>query len=346
MSEVQYSGILIYAQLTRELYIHTVFFELLDKAKELSQKLGSVDVNAVIFTTPGLIDEYKESFRNKGVNKVYYFEDERLKDYSTEYYSKLLVDLAGVIKPEILLIGATNQGRDLAPRVASALHTGLTADCIELDINEKGKLAATRPTFGGQLMATILCKTYPQMATVRPNVFKINLNDNFFETEFVSCPVNLEGMEPHVKLLEFKRTVDSVINDLDSAEIIVTGGKGLKNDKGFELLRRFASSIGASVGATRGAVEMGLASSSIQVGQTGKTVHPKVYIACGVSGAIQHTVGMEGSDYIIAINNDEYAPIFDIADCGIVGDVFEILPEFMKIIKNAGGKDTPDINII
>ncbi len=330
MPNLDNSGILIYAQLTRENYIHTVFFELLDKAKELAKKLGSVDVNAVIFTTPGLIDEYKESFKNKGVNKVFYFEDNKLKDYSTEYYSKLMVDLVGVIKPEILLIGATNQGRDLAPRVSSALATGLTADCIDLDINEKGQLAATRPTFGGQLMATILCKTYPQMATVRPNVFKINQEDSFVETEFVSCPVNLVGMKNHVRLLEFKKTVDSIINDLDSAEVIVTGGKGLKNEKGFELLRRFASSIGASVGATRGAVEMGLAPSCIQVGQTGKTVHPKVYIACGVSGAIQHTVGMENSDYIIAINNDENAPIFDIADCGIVGDVFEILPEFIK----------------
>lgn len=330
MPNSENSGILIYAQLTREKYIHTVFYELLDKAKELAKKLGGVDVCAVIFTTPGLIDEYKESFKNKGVNKVYYFEDERLKDYSTEYYSKLMVDLVGVIKPEILLIGATNQGRDLAPRVSSALHTGLTADCTGLDINEKGQLAATRPTFGGQLMATILCKTYPQMATVRPNVFKIDQSGNFYETEFISCPVNIEGMKKHVELLEFKKTVDSVINDLDSAEVIVTGGKGLKNEQGFELLRRFANSIGATVGATRGAVEMGLAPSCIQVGQTGKTVHPKVYIACGVSGAIQHTVGMEGSDYIIAINSDENAPIFEIADCGIVGDVFEILPHFIK----------------
>lgn len=330
MENKEYSGILIYAQLTREKYIHTVFYELLDKSKELSQKLGGVDVNAVIFTTPGLIEEFKESFRNKGVNKVYYFEDARLKDYSTEYYSKLLVDLVGVIKPEILLVGATNQGRDLAPRVASSLGTGLTADCIGLDINDKGQLAATRPTFGGQLMATILCKTFPQMATVRPNVFTIDKEDSYVDTQFVSCPVNLAGMKNHVEILEFKRTVDSVINDLDSADIIVTGGKGLKNEKGFELLKRFAASIGATVGATRGAVEMGLAPSSIQVGQTGKTVHPKVYIACGVSGAIQHTVGMSGSEHIIAINNDESAPIFEIADTGIVGDVFEILPEFIN----------------
>lgn len=330
MTDKQNSGILIYAQITREKYIHTVVFELIDKAKELAKKLGGVDVNAVIFTTPGLIDEYKEAFRNKGVNHVYCFEDEKFENYSTEYYSKLIVDLVGVIKPEIMLIGATNQGRDLAPRVSGTLGTGLTADCTGLDINDKGQLAATRPTFGGQLMATILCKTYPQMATVRPNVFKVNQEDCFVDTEFVSCPVNISYVKNHVELVEFKETVELNINDLDSSEIIVAGGKGLKNSKGFELLQEFADAIGGTVAATRGAVEMGLASSSIQVGQTGKTVHPKVYIACGVSGAIQHTVGMEGSEYIIAINNDEDAPIFEIADCGIVGDVFEILPEFVN----------------
>lgn len=324
------SGILIYAQLTREEYIHTVFFELVDKAKELAQKLGGVDVEAVLISRPNLINSFKESFQNMGLNKVYYFEAEELKEYSTEYYSKLMVDLVQNIKPEILLIGATNQGRDLAPRVASALGTGLTADCTGLDINEKGQLAATRPTFGGQLMATILCKNYPQMATVRPNVFKVNSVSDRKETEYISQPVNISGMKKHVQLLSFQRTVENIINDLDSAKIIVAGGKGLKNAKGFELLKDFANSIGGTIAATRGAVEMGLAPQSIQVGQTGKTVHPKVYIACAISGAIQHTVGMTGSDYIIAINNDESAPIFDIADCGIVGDVFEILPEFIK----------------
>lgn len=324
------SGILIYAQLTREEYIHTVFFELVDKAKELAQKLGGVDVEAVLISRPNLINSFKESFQNMGLNKVYYFEAEELKEYSTEYYSKLMVNLVQNIKPEILLIGATNQGRDLAPRVASALGTGLTADCTGLDINEKGQLAATRPTFGGQLMATILCKNYPQMATVRPNVFKVNSVSDRKETEYISQPVNISGMKKHVQLLSFKNTVENIINDLDSAKIIVAGGKGLKNAKGFELLKDFANSIGGTIAATRGAVEMGLAPQSIQVGQTGKTVHPKVYIACAISGAIQHTVGMTGSDYIIAINNDETAPIFEIADCGIVGDVFEILPEFIK----------------
>ena len=330
MTDKEYSGILIYAQLTRDKYIHTVFFELLDKAKELSQKLGGVEVNAVIFTPVGLTETFKEAFQNRGVNKVYYFEDDEFNNYSTEYYSKCLVDLVGVIKPEILLIGATNQGRDLAPRVSAALGTGLTADCTGLDISEEGELAATRPTFGGQLMATILCKTYPQMATVRPNVFKVNPQDFYVETELISCPANISYLKKNVELIDFKKTIESEINDLDSAEIIVAGGKGLKNEKGFELLRSFAQKIGATVGATRGAVEMGLAPASIQIGQTGKTVNPKVYIACGISGAIQHTVGMTGSEHIIAINNDENAPIFDIADTGIVGDIFEILPAFIN----------------
>lgn len=329
MTDKKEAGILIYAQLTRDNYIHPVFFELLSKAKELSKKLNNCEVNAVIFTTPNQIDSFKESFQNMGVDKVYYFENEVFKDYSTDYYSKSIVDLVGIIKPEILLIGATNQGRDLAPRVSGALNTGLTADCTELDINEKGQLAATRPTFGGQLMATILCKNYPQMATVRPNVLKITQPETPKNTEIISCPANIEYLKNRVELLNFCKTNNLGINELDSAEIIVAGGKGLKNEKGFELLKQFAASIGATVAATRGAVEMGLAPVSIQVGQTGKTVHPKVYIACAISGAIQHTVGMTGSDYIIAINNDETAPIFEIADCGIVGDVFEILPRFI-----------------
>lgn len=330
MPNENYSGILLHAQKTKDGYIHTVFFELLNKAKELAQKLGGVDVNAVIFTTPNQIDGYKEAFSNMGVNKVYYFEDEKFNNYSTEIYSKLIVDLVREIKPEIFIVGATNEGRDLAPRISGALHTGLTADCTNLDINENGQLAATRPTFGGQLMATILCKTYPQMATVRPNVFKVNPVDNYSQTEYIKRNFDLSSINDRVSILEFKKTIENTINELDSAEIIVAGGRGLKNEEGFRLLKKFADKIGASVAATRVAVEMGLAPQSCQIGQTGKTVHPKIYIACAISGAIQHTVGMESSEHIIAINNDENAPIFDIADTGIVGDFFEIIPKFLE----------------
>ena len=330
MPNQENSGILIYAQLTRENYIHTVFFELLDKSKELASKLGGVEINAVIFTTPNLINEFRESFQNMGLDKVYCFENDLFKNYSTEYYSKLIVNLVNDIKPEIFLIGATTQGRDLAPRISSALHTGLTADCTGLDINEKGLLAATRPTFGGELMATILCKTYPQMATVRPGVFRVNSVYDKKDTEFIFPQYSIEGLEDRVKILDFRNSLESIINELDSAEIIVAGGMGLKNEQGFALLKDFAKSIGATVGATRAAVEAGLAPSSIQIGQTGKTVRPKLYIACGISGAIQHIVGMENSEHIIAINNDKNAPIFEIADTGIVGDFFEIIPKYLE----------------
>lgn len=332
MPSQNYNGIMLYAQLTHENYIHTVFFELLEKAHELSQKLGGVEISAVCFSSPDSIEGFKDSFKIMGVNKVYYFEDKRLENYSTEYYSKLFVNLVQEIKPEILLIGATNQGRDLAPRISSALHTGLTADCIDLDINEKGQLASTRPTFGGELMATILCKNYPQMATVRPNVFKVHSVDYHADTEFIKKDTSyINDVKNHVEILEFKKTVENEINNLDNADIIVAGGMGLKNEKGFELLQKFADKIGGTVGATRPAVENGLASHSVQVGQTGKTVRPKVYIACGISGAIQHTVGMDKSEHIIAINNDPNAPIFNIADTGIVGDFFEIIPKYLDM---------------
>lgn len=322
--------ILIFAEVTRENYIHTVFFELANKARELAAKLDNAEVNALLISKPGLAAEYKEAFINSGIDKIYAAEDERFETYCTDYFAKAAVDIINEIKPEILLIGATNQGRDLAPRISTALHTGLTADCTGLDINEKGQLAATRPTFGGQLMATILCRNLPQMATVRPKVFKPAEKDNIKQTEIIYKPVNLDGIPKCVEILEFKQKLTDSLNELDSAEIIVAGGRGMKNAEGFKLLKEFANKIGAAVGASRLAVEMGLASHEMQIGQTGKTVSPKLYIACGISGAIQHTIGMDKSDKIIAINTDENAPIFDIADYGMVGDAFEILPELIK----------------
>ena len=323
-------GILIYAEVTRDNYIHTVFFELANKAQELAAKLGETEVNALLISKKGLAEDYREAFINSGISKIYVCEDERFETYYTESFAKAAVDVINEIKPEILLIGATNQGRDIAPRISTALHTGLTADCTGLDINEKGQLAATRPTFGGQLMATILCKNMPQMATVRPKVFKPAENDNIKPADIIYKTVNFDGIEKKVQLLEFRKKLTTEINELDSAEIIVAGGRGMKNDEGFKLLKEFADKIGAAVGASRVAVEMGLASHDMQIGQTGKTVTPKLYIACGISGAIQHTIGMDKSEKIIAINKDEKAPIFEIADYGLVGDVFEILPQLIK----------------
>lgn len=323
-------GILIYAEVTRDNYIHTVFFELANKAQELAAKLGETEVNALLISKKGLAEDYREAFINSGISKIYVCEDERFEIYYTEYFAKAAVDVINEIKPEILLIGATNQGRDIAPRISTALHTGLTADCTGLDINEKGQLAATRPTFGGQLMATILCKNTPQMATVRPKVFKPAENDNIKPADIIYKTVNFDGIEKKVQLLEFHKKLMTEINELDSAEIIVAGGRGMKNTEGFKLLKEFADKIGAAVGASRVAVEMGLATHEMQVGQTGKTVTPKLYIACGISGAIQHTIGMDKSEKIIAINKDAKAPIFEIADYGLVGDVFEILPQLIK----------------
>ena len=299
------SNILLYAEVTKENFLHTVLFELAYKAQELAKKLDNADVSALLICKTGLAEEFKEAFINSGFNYVYIAEDDRLSNYSTELYSKIAVDIINEIKPEIILIGATTQGRDLAPRISSALHTGLTADCTGLDINEKGQLAATRPTFGGKLMATILCKTMPQMATVRPKVFKPAPENIVKDTKFIYIKPDIDHIETKVKFVEFVKGLNTAINELDSAEIIVAGGRGMKNEAGFELLKNFAETIGACVAASRGAVEMGLAPVDIQIGQTGKTVTPKLYIACGISGAIQHIVGMQESDKIIAINTDE-----------------------------------------
>ncbi len=325
--------ILLYAEVTQENFVHTVLFELANKAQELSKKLDNATVSALLICKQRLSELYKEAFQNSGFDKVYIAEDNRFTHYSTELYSKVAIDIIRDVKPDIILIGATTHGRDLAPRISATLHTGLTADCIDLDINEKGQLASTRPTFGGKLMATILCKTLPQMATVRPKVFKPASENIIKNTEFIYIPPNIDNIKRKVEFVEFTKALNTTINDLDSAEIIIAGGKGMKNEAGFELLKIFAKALGASIGASRGAVDMNLAPVDIQIGQTGKTVTPKLYIACGISGAIQHTVGMADSGKIIAINKDPNAPIFEIADIGFVGDVFEVLPKLTNLLK-------------
>ena len=324
-------GILIYAQLTRNNEVLQVVSELASEAQKLSEKLNGEIIQAVLLTDGENLDEIKNSL--KIFDKVYILKNEKFKNYSTEIYTKVIVDLISEIKPSIFLIGATTQGRDLAPRIASELNTGLTADCTKLDINEKLQLAATRPTFGGKLMATILSKHFPQMATVRPKVLKISENLQVKNTEFIENFSNLENLEERVKRVEFiKNEIDNSEN-IEDAEIIVSGGKGVKD---FKMLEELAKLLGGKVGATRGAVDMGLANSSIQIGQTGKTVSPKLYIAVGISGAIQHQVGIENSEKIIAINSDENAPIFDIADIGIVGDLNKIIPELIEELKKRG----------
>lgn len=326
-------GILIYAQTDRNGILQNVVLELANSAQELSKKLNNCEISAFLFTDGTNLEENKIILSKNGFDKVYIANSPELKNYSTDYYSNIAISLIKDIEPEIVLIGATTQGRDLAPVISSSLNTGLTADCTKLDINEDGKLASTRPTFGGNLMATILCKNYPQMATVRPKVLRKSEFEICKDTQFIDIRFDLSKVENRVKLVEFiQNELNSEVR-IDEAEIIVAGGKGMKSKQGFELLERLAEVLGGSVGASRGAVDMKLAQSCIQVGQTGKTVVPKIYIACGISGAIQHTVGMSGSEKIIAINKDKNAPIFKIADVGIVGDVFEILPKLIEKLK-------------
>lgn len=326
------NGILIYAEITREDYVHIAAFELMAKAVELSEKLSNSPIMVLVILKPNLINEFKEAFKCNGVDKVFYVADEMFSKYRSDIFIKAAVEAVREIDPEIMLIAATNQGRDIAPRISTALHTGLTADCTSLDINEAGKLAATRPTFGGQLMATILSKKFPQMATVRPKVFKPLKEPIYKDTTFIKLGVDLSGFESNIEVLDFKQKFVNEINSVDSAEIIVAGGRGMQSKEGFELLQKFADKLGGVVGASRVAVEMGLAPQACQIGQTGKTVTPKLYIACGISGALQHTIGMENSQKIIAINTDKNAPIFEISDYGYVGDAFEIIPELLKTL--------------
>lgn len=326
-------GILIYAQTDREGKVLNVVLELACVAQKLSKKLNSCEISALLIGSGENLDKNKIILSQNGIDKVYIATSEELKNYNTDYYSNIALKIIKDIEPEIVLVGATTQGRDLAPIISSTLNTGLTADCTALDINEKGQLSATRPTFGGSLMATILCKNYPQMATVRPNVLKKSECTIEKNTQFIDVDVDLSNIKKRVELLDFKPNLQLTDTRIDEAEIIIAGGKGMKSVFGFNLLEELATVLGGSVGASRGAVDIGLADSSIQIGQTGKTVVPKIYIACGISGAIQHTVGMTGSDKIIAINKDKNAPIFKIADVGIVGDVFEIIPKLIKALK-------------
>lgn len=346
--ENENKGILIYAEVTREGHLAPVVLELANTAQDLAQKLNGAEVNALVLAGKTIspyakghdkeenldIESIKSELKNNGFDNVYIVQDDRLRDYSTDYYTKTSIDLIKEIKPAIVLIGATTQGRDLAPRISSSLNTGLTADCTHLDINDKGMLAATRPTFGGNLMATILCKNLPQMASVRPKVLKKAEQPIPKDTKFHICHPNIDNIEKKAELVEFIKNIQTTGKRIDEAEIIVAGGKGLKSPEGFKLLEELAKALGGAVGASRAAVDAGWVDHSIQVGQTGKTVMPKLYIACAISGAIQHVVGMSSSDKIIAINKDPKAPIFQIADIGIVGDVYEILPELIEMLKN------------
>jgi electron transfer flavoprotein alpha subunit len=252
--------------------------------------------------------------------------DPILKGYRNEPFTKGLTELVNTHQPEIMLLGATTMGRDLAGSVATTLGTGLTADCTELNIDGRA-LAATRPTFGGSLLCTIMTLAYrPQMATVRPRVMTMPRRDEARSGDIVEMPLGMVETDVVTKLLDFIPDANRNTVNLAYADVVICGGKGLKNADNFKLVWELARVLGAEVGATRAVVQAGWAEAERQVGQTGKTIRPKLYIAAGVSGAIQHRVGMEGSDLIVAINTDPNAPIFDVAHHGIVGNAMQVLP--------------------
>ncbi|MCM0759850.1 electron transfer flavoprotein subunit alpha/FixB family protein [Sporomusa sphaeroides DSM 2875] len=270
-----------------------------------------------------------------GADEVILVEGEEYKDYNTDGYTNVMVKLIEKYKPSVLLIGASNNGRDLGPRLAGRLATGLTADCTGLGINEEtGDVAWTRPAFGGNLMATILCShTRPQIGTVRPGVFKKACPDLARNAPVIREEIRTPAAEIRTKVIGFIKTMGEAAVNLEEAEIIVSGGRGMANPENFALLKDLADLLGGAVGASRAAVDAGWMPPLQQVGQTGKTVGPRIYIACGISGAIQHLAGMSSSDIIVAINKDPDAPIFDIADYGVVGDLFEVIPVLIEEIR-------------
>ena len=309
-----------------------VSYELIGKARDLADALGQ-DVVAVLMGSN--IADAANDLAKAGADKVIYVDDAMLAEYVTEPYAKALTAVIRANDPEIVIFGASSIGRDLAPRVSARIHTGLTADCTKLEINEETKLLEmTRPAFGGNIMATILCADHrPQMATVRPGVMqalascdKVGVVEKF-DVEFTAADMNVE-------ICEIVKTEKKSV-DITEAKILVSGGRGLGSAEGFGQLKDLAAALGGEVSASRAAVDNGWIDKDRQVGQTGKTVRPDLYVACGISGAIQHAAGMEESEFIVAINKEESAPIFSICDLGIVGDLNKIVPKLTEALKKA-----------
>lgn len=310
--------------------IMKVSYELIGKARELANDLGQ-DVIAVLMGSG--IEAVAGDLAKAGADKVIVVDDPMLAEYVTEPYAKAVTAVIKANDPEIVLFGASSIGRDLAPRVSARIHTGLTADCTKLEIDPETKLLnMTRPAFGGNIMATILCADHrPQMATVRPGVMqalescdKVGAVEKF-AVEFTAADMNVE-------ICEVVKT-DKKAVDITEAKILVSGGRGLGSADGFAQLKDLADVLGGEVAASRAAVDNGWIEKDRQVGQTGKTVRPDLYVACGISGAIQHAAGMEESEFIVAINKEETAPIFSICDLGIVGDLNKIVPKLTEALK-------------
>jgi len=325
-----YKGVWVFAE-QRGGKVAPVSFELLGAGRRLADDLET-DLSAVLFGADN--PEAKELVR-WGADKVYLSDDQIFGSFNDEPYSALLASLVEAHRPEIVIAGATPIGRSFFPRVAAKLKTGLTADCTSLCIDKETRnLLQIRPAFGGNIMATILSpNTRPQMATVRPRVMKRGKYDANKTGEIIA--VTAEGLSSHTKVLGMIKEEGDMTCNLQEADIIVSGGRGLGDPKGFKLIAELAELLGGTVGSSRACVDEGWIPYRHQVGQTGKTVCPKIYIACGISGAVQHLVGMQSSDIIIAINKNPDAPIFNVATCGIVGDLYEIIPLLIKKIKES-----------
>ncbi|KPK38038.1 MAG: electron transfer flavoprotein subunit alpha [Omnitrophica WOR_2 bacterium SM23_29] len=329
-----YKGVWVFGEQKKGI-IQNVVYELLGEGRELADELGS-ELACVLLGKA--IEGKAQELIWRGADKVYLVEHPNLKNYQDEPYTNVIVELVKEFKPEILLYGATSIGRSLASRIAVKLDTGLTADCTKLSIDkEKRLLLQTRPAFGGNIMATILCVNYrPQMATIRHKVFKEAVVDRSRKGRIIKRSYPENSYESRTKLIDIVEEVSETVN-LAEANIIVSGGRGLGKSEGFKVIEEFAKVLGGAVGASRSAVDAGWIPYSHQVGQTGKTVCPKIYFACGISGQIQHLAGMYSSDIIVAINKDPHAPIFSVATYGIVGDLYEIVPaltqKFKEVLK-------------
>lgn len=315
--------------------VHHVSWELLGEGRKLADKLG-VQLCGVVLgpqadtTRAAVNDAYRY-----GADKVYLIEDPLLTDYRNEPFTKAMTHLVNTYQPEILLMGATNLGRDLAGSVATTLLTGLTADCTELTIDDEGSLAATRPTFGGSLLCTIHTLNFrPQMATVRPRVMAMpDPREGDVSGELVEVKLDMQETDIVTKILDFIADADTNKAQLAYADVVVAGGLGLGKPENYYLVKDLAEVMGAEYGGSRPLVQKGWIEADRQIGQTGKTIRPKLYIAAGISGAIQHRVGVEGADLIVAINTDPNAPIMDFAHLAIVGDALTILPALTEAFR-------------
>ncbi len=325
-----YKGVFTFAEQSDGV-LTNVSYELIGKARDLARDLDE-KVTAILLGEK--ISHLAADLIAAGADRVLYLDNPELKLYRTEPYTQAMAYVIKKYQPEILLIGATALGRDLGPRVAARVHTGLTADCTALEIDSENKeLRMTRPAFGGNLMATILCSDHrPQMATVRPGVMVREVADPDREGEIIELDFQPEKNNCYVTVEEIAKKIGQHV-DITEADVLVAGGRGVGGEEGFALLQELADVLGGELAASRAAVDAGWQVKERQVGQTGKTVRPGLYFAVGISGAIQHLAGMEEADYIVAINKNPDAAIFNVADVGIVGDLFEIVPKLTAALK-------------